>query len=447
MQAMGRVIRTCHGPAAGPMENSARGKGSLCQRKGDDMIRNNKSVRKMGGIGEMTGCRISGRKVKKQAAGLALGLSLTLSLVPLTSFAGSPEFAYSAEKWATLRDNKLEYGEIADLIHEYNNTVIQNQIDYRDYKDDDVSDIAQEYYDAADEIYNRADISDPESSDYASSLYSYLNNRKQAETLREQGDDNVDDGEIKKLQYDQTEYGLVKQAQQLMISYWSQIYGLEAQKVSRDQAEISYNQTVTRQQAGMATQSQVLSAKQSVTDADASILSAQSSLDKTKEQLCLMLGWTYGAEVEICEVPEPDLEAISAIDLEADVAAGLEQNYALRITAKRLDNARGGTVRESLEENYKLQKETVATNIKSTWQMLILAKSDYEQALNAYELEQKDMAAAERKLAAGVITPNDYQTEKSAFTTAELNVRTKKLALLTAYSNYTWAVAGLASAT
>ena len=29
----------------------------------------------------------------------------------------TPEFAYSAEKWATLRDNIMEYGELADLIH------------------------------------------------------------------------------------------------------------------------------------------------------------------------------------------------------------------------------------------------------------------------------------------------------------------------------------------
>jgi len=31
----------------------------------------------------------------------------------------TPDFAYSAEKWATLRDNIMEYGELADLIHEY----------------------------------------------------------------------------------------------------------------------------------------------------------------------------------------------------------------------------------------------------------------------------------------------------------------------------------------
>ena len=42
-------------------------------------------------------------------------------------------------------------------------------------------------------------------------------------------------------------------------------------------------------------------------------------------------------------------------------------------------------------------------------------------------------------------TGSDYQKQKSSFTTAEVNVRTKKLALLTAQVNYDWAVDGLAS--
>ena len=33
--------------------------------------------------------------------------------------------------------HRLEFDEIADLVHEYNNTVIQNQIDFKEYKDKD----------------------------------------------------------------------------------------------------------------------------------------------------------------------------------------------------------------------------------------------------------------------------------------------------------------------
>ena len=52
---------------------------------------------------------------KWKIAGL-FAMALMMSVTPLQAFATSPEFAYTAEKWASLQDNKLEYGEIADLI-------------------------------------------------------------------------------------------------------------------------------------------------------------------------------------------------------------------------------------------------------------------------------------------------------------------------------------------
>ena len=87
-------------------------------------------------------------------AGIGAGTGTAL---PLTALAGSPEFAYTAEKWASLRDDKLEFEEIADLVHEYNNTVIQNQIEYQDYRDQDKDDISDDYYEAAQDIVNNLD--------------------------------------------------------------------------------------------------------------------------------------------------------------------------------------------------------------------------------------------------------------------------------------------------
>ena len=49
---------------------------------------------------------------------------------PMTSPASSPEFSRSSQEWERLRDDVLEYEEIADLIHEYNVTVQNNQYAY-----------------------------------------------------------------------------------------------------------------------------------------------------------------------------------------------------------------------------------------------------------------------------------------------------------------------------
>ena len=386
----------------------------------------------------MAGENAAGKRViGKPVAGILMCIAVAASS-PSVSLAGSPEFAYTAEQWASFRDNKLEFDEIIYLIHEYNNTVIQNQIEYKEYRGETRDDISQDYYDAADDVYGAMDYPDSSDSDFASRLSSYLNSQIQVEKLREQGDDNVDDGEIKKLGYDQTEATLVKQAQTSMINYWTQAYTLMNLNESKVQAQLAYDSTVTKLNAGMGTQADVLSAKES-------ILSARTSLDKTKEELCLMLGWTYGADVEICDVPEPDIAGISAIDLEADITKALENNYSLKILEKQIGHAVSTSNRESLEQSYKNQKEVAANSVKTAYQDLILAKEDYVQAQQSYESESSTMAAADRKLLAGTMTRNDYQKQKSSFTTAEVNVRTKKLALLTAQVNYDWAVDGLAS--
>jgi len=369
---------------------------------------------------------------------------LSVAGMAVNSFAASPEFAYSEETWAALKDNNLKYAEISDLIHEYNSTVIQNQIEYKEYKNKSRDDISEDYYDAADDV--EANLEYPDSSDenYASSLYSYLNGKSNADSLREEGDDNVEDGDIKKLGYDQTEAGLVKEAQEYMISYWSQTYSLESLQKELEQYQTAYDSAVRKLNAGVSAQSDVLSAKEAVTTAEASLLSAESSLKKTRQNLCQMLGWSYETEISIEEVPEPDVNEISSIDLQTDIQAGLTSNYNLKILEKKIANAQSTTSKESLQENYSSQKVTVANSIKSSYQSLILSKSDYEFAYQTYETEKTNMDAAKRKLQAGTITKNEYMEQQLAYTQAEVNVRTQKLTLLQAQLEYQWAVKGIA---
>ena len=289
------------------------------------------------------------------------------------------------------------------------------------------------------------DYPDSSDSDYASRLSSYLNSQIQVDKLREQGDDNVDDGDTKKLGYDQTEAGLVKQAQSSMIDYWSQTYALKRLEESRLQSQLAYESTATKLSAGMSTQADLLSAKEAVTTAEASIVSANSSLGKTKETLCLMLGWTYGADVEICDVPEPDLEWMESISLESDIPLALENSYSLKILKRQIENAVSVSNRESLEQSYKSQREVASNSVKNAYQNLLLAREDYAQALQTYELEKNTMDTADRKLQAGTMTRNAYEKQKSSFTTSEINVQTQKLELLRAQLDYQWAVNGLAS--
>lgn len=385
------------------------------------------------------------RKRAKRLAGAVLAAGV-ITAMPFQAFAQrSPEFAYSAEKWATLRDNKLEFDEISDLVHEYNPTVVQNEISYKDYLTKNRDDVAQDYYDKANEIYSNINYPDSDDANYGSGVAAALRNEQQAKSLMEQGDENTDDQATMRLQYDQSEAKLAKQAQGLMITYWTQYYNLDGQKARVEQAKLSYQSEQNRLAAGMSTQSKVLSAKESVSNAEAALVTAESNLASTKESLCLMLGWGYGADVEIAELAEPDQSKIAAIDVNADIQTALENSYAYRLTKKQLTNARTDSVKEKLSETEKNQKETISNSVKSAYDSLLLAQSGYEQAQSALALQEVSMKSADAKLAAGTITKNTYESQKASYTTAQVTAQTQKLSLLQAMVDYDWAVNGLAS--
>lgn len=387
------------------------------------------------------------RMLKRITLPVSGALALCMGLCPMQTLAASPEFAYTEEKWAALRDNKLEFSEIADLVHEYNTTVQQNLLDYNDYKGKSSSEISKDYYDSAEEMLERISYPSDDDANYAGQISSALSGQIQADNLTEQGDDNVDDGDIVKWGYEMAEDQIVEQAQGLMITYWNQLLNIESLSESVAEAESSYQSVLTKKAAGMAVQSDAESAAEAVTTAKASLQSAESSLEATKKSLCVLLGWKYEDEVEIGALPEPDLDAIDAVQIDSDIQKALENNYNLMITERRIANAQSATVRETQQKTYENQRETVSTNVKNAYNSLILAKSSYEQAKDSYEIQKNELAAAETRLTAGTITKNTYETQKSSGRTAELSAEMQKLSLLQAQLNYSWAVAGLASAT
>lgn len=386
------------------------------------------------------------RKRAKRLAGAVLAAGV-ITAMPFQAFAQrSPEFAYSEEKWATLRDNKLEFDEISDLVHEYNPTVVQNEISYKDYLTKNRDDVAQDYYDKANEIYSNISYPDSDDANYGSGVAAALRNEQQAKSLMEQGDENTDDQATMRIQYDQAEARLAEQAEGLMITYWTQYYNLDSAKARIAQAKLSCQSEQNRLAAGMSTQAKVLSAKESVSNAEAALVTAESNLASTKESLCLMLGWGYGADVEIAELADPDQSKIAAIDVSADIQTALGNSYAYRLTKTQLTNARTDSVKEKLSETEKNQKETISNSVKSAYDSLLLAQSGYEQAQSALALQEVSMKSADAKLAAGTITKNTYENQKVSYTTAQVTAQTQKLSLLQAMNDYDWAVNGLASA-
>ncbi|MBE7718624.1 MAG: TolC family protein [Lacrimispora celerecrescens] len=376
----------------------------------------------------------------KQISACCLAAVLTVMGPAATAWAGSPEFARTPEEWAKLRDNVMEYDELAGLIREYNVTVQKNQLDINDKKKDDriTSDQNAQYYrDAADDYRNGITGDDP----YADAANEAGANRAEAAA-----DSNVEDLKVYQLTYDQDEANLVASAQSSMITYFQQNYELESAKSSLELLEAVYQSTLVRQSAGMATQADVLGALESVQSTQASIDKLTSSIEETRQKLCVMLGWKYNDMPEIREIPAVNMERIAAMNPDTDKEAALSSNYTLKINQRKLENAVGDVTKQTLNRTIASNEQNIGSDVTKCYRAVLQAKAAYDQAGAELALESKNMDTAQRKFDLGSLSRLDYIKQKNAYDTKNIAIKTAELTLFQAIQNYDNAVNGLASA-
>lgn len=377
----------------------------------------------------------------KQISACCLAAVLAAAAPTGTAWAGSPEFARSAEEWAKLRDNVMEYDELAGLIHEYNVTVQNNQRDYNEKKNKTSDEIAQDYRDAADAVRSSMSGDDSPQAIMQDSMA-----EAQALSLEQQADDNVEDSEIFKMTYDQTEATLVSNAQTNMISYHQKARDLDLKKKNRELLAATYDSVVLKMNHGMATQMEVLTAQENLQNADAAILTAESDLENTRQKLCVMLGWRYDASPEIREIPAVDLNRIQSMDPAADKARALENNYTLRINKKKLANSSNNSKKESLQMTIDDNIQRIGSSVDSAYKNVIQSQTAYQQAAVSLEVASKNMEAAERKMQIGTLSRLDYLTQQYAYLQAQVAMEDASMALFQAVESYDWNINGLASA-
>ncbi|MGI5946816.1 MAG: hypothetical protein ACOX8K_05365 [Lachnospiraceae bacterium] len=378
----------------------------------------------------------------------AFGLAAVLTAsVPFQALAGSPEFAYTPEKWSTLRDNKLEYGEIADLVHEYNPTVLNNQASYEQNREGDMGrsdgDIAASYRQNAQNIYDQIDMMDPDSLTYDSTVLALEQQAKALEASATQ----AESGNFGMLsQNKQAEAAIVASTKALMINYHQLLLNLDLSQKNLALLQSQQNAVQRKADLGMATQMDVLNAKNAVENVQASILSTEKQIRNTRQSMCLAAGWAYNAEPEIGELPSVGKEEILVIDLETDKEEAVKNNYTLAVNRHRYSNTRVEETKETLEDTIKNNESQIRSSVTSSYQALLQAQSDYEQAQSELELAQRQFDTAALNLSIGNVSQLEYDQQAFALESAKIGLELKQMAVLQAYETYESGVAGLASA-
>lgn len=378
----------------------------------------------------------------------ALCLALSISAAAPVSAWASPEFAYSPQKWASLRDNVLEYGELADLIHVYNATVINNRIQYDQYRGKSHDDMKNAYQDMADRLNSSSDqMIDSTNEDqpgYASTIAGAIGARLQAEQNQDLADSQNEDGYIKKLGYEQQEASLVKEAQSKMNSYWQKLREKPALLNAADTAGAKYQSIAVKAGQGMAAQAELLSAKGAEESAQAAVQTNEKDTDALRRDLCVMTGWSYDAQPDIREIPIPDAGEVDSIDLAKDKEKAKTASYTQAANERRLKYTGIGTQYDALERKIETGLTQIEADVEAKYNLLKQAQADYNQSRGELELAVKQAQAAERRYSLGTMAKNEYLQQKDGLASKQSASDIAALKFSQAMEDYRWAVNGLA---
>ena len=376
--------------------------------------------------------------------------TITLSLALMISFSVS-SFAeelpdintfshiyknYDANKKSLLNDENLSFDEIEDLIHMNNATVKSNWNSFENRKSSD--DIAGDYLDAADSL---EELASNATSDVQMAMY-----QAQAEAMRMNADSNADDSNTNFLNYLIVEKNLVLQTKTLYIDYLKSLYEVINAEEDVKEAKRKLETAINNENLGNGTRIETLTARKSESDAEASLMTANSNKRTNYRNLLINLGFDVNKEIAINELSNIDVNIINTIDINSDYEKALENNHQFETFKRRLNNANT----DEYKKQYQIQIDSAPSFIRSD---LEKKYADIQDAYSSYvnmqislELYQDEHEKASKEYTTGNISKKEYLTKVTNLNKGKNEVKKAMYDIMKAYEIYLASVNGLASA-
>lgn len=374
-----------------------------------------------------------------------------LSQASLRSLAKSPTFSRTEEEWAKLRDMNLDYEEIDGLVTEYNATVQTNQANMQQFTRDygrKNSQVSQSYRDMAEKIEDSLTEPEPDSMAYVPMMASIAQSRATINNLKNSADTTLEDYEVQYFTYESARLSLVQNTKALMISYYSKDVSKEALQKAVEVAELNLANAQARVAVGMATNLDVLSAKEAVIKANKTLSDQSNAALADRDKLLIMTGFKTDSQANIGLVPvlsEEELQNIDKINLEEDIKKAVEENYALKINKRKLGNAKSDTQIKSLNSTISSGTENIKANVQTLHKNLVNAKDKLNLLKAELELSSKDLETIRQKKNLGMATQLEVANKELENIKKNTEKKQAELALRLALENYNSAVNGLAS--
>lgn len=355
---------------------------------------------------------------------------------------------YDAETLARLQDNRIEYDEIADLVHEYNPDISKAWNTYMSSKEDYagiVTELESQYRTVKDTADGYISAGQLMGSQLLISTGRQLTRGYQGviQGMR----DTVNEWDTNKRNTSmlrRAERQVTAGTQSAMIGYETirqNIATLETMvKLYEQQADMMNRMAAL----GMATGTDLASANNSLLTARVQLASLSDQQESVRRTLCMLLGYDPDSYPEICPIPEFDMIRLEGMDLEQDTIKAIGNNQTLiaqRTSEKGNTNDQIAARSRMIDEGD--QKLTI--EMQRLYQEVQDKKAAYEAAQTGFAAAQLSRDAAERQYQLGLLSQVQYIGTQISYYQKKAEKESANLNLLQAMENYDWGVLGFAA--
>lgn len=355
---------------------------------------------------------------------------------------------YDAETLARLQDNRIEYDEIADLVHEYNPDISKAWNTYMSSKEDYagiVTELESQYRTVKDTADGYISAGQLMGSQLLISTGRQLTRGYQGviQGMR----DTVNEWDTNKRNTSmlrRAERQVTAGTQSAMIGYETirqNIATLETMvKLYEQQADMMNRMAAL----GMATGTDLASANNSLLTARVQLASLSDQQESVRRTLCMLLGYDPDSYPEICPIPEFDMIRLEGMDLEQDTVKAIGNNQTLiaqRTSEKGNTNDQIAARSRMIDEGD--QKLTI--EMQRLYQEVQDKKAAYEAAQTGFAAAQLSRDAAERQYQLGLLSQVQYIGTQISYYQKKAEKESANLNLLQAMENYDWGVLGFAA--
>lgn len=230
-------------------------------------------------------------------------------------------------------------------------------------------------------------------------------------------------------------------AQTLMNTYNQMALNVDVKEKAVEAAKAAYEAAVNSQASGMATASEVLEASDSLARERNLLEAYRQQETQARFDLLSTLGIEDSGQVTVGKIPEPDLEAIGAIDFESDRETAVNNNK----TVQNARHANAGTYTEqALKAGTEAEAEGNArASIQAAWQEIQSSRLSYEAALDSFESASMIYQSLLRRNQEGMLTRAEFLEGEAAYLQAGADKETASMNLYQAWETYRWEVKGV----